>query len=409
MNPPQPADQVLSESSLLTLFSEAYPGYDILSVGHPQFGYSGVAVLFIDTMQGAFVAKFFIQQNDATLLCSAERMVRLQLGLLSDGLPVPRPVSFPVCVNGIPVLLEERIAGEHRLHPSLDEASSIAEFIGRLHLVTGRVSRLANDEYTSRWREKLATISTIIAELSDGGMIDSPKTKQILSDALRSSVCGRQVDGEIHCKVIGFADAVVANNLFERVFYYVSTVETAIIHADELHTSSTHGDASPKNVLFVPGTARIAGVVDYGSHRVTYSLHDLAHALLAWTHPIGGDSRFQSVSVRAMVRQMVTAYNRVRPLSETEQRLLPIFITARFVDYLVDFISLYLQVLRGNVHPRLNFMDPVQLLHTLELFTADENDDPCYRTIFTPELKPLEILRPCDKINERKTKDFTGL
>jgi Ser/Thr protein kinase RdoA (MazF antagonist) len=108
-------------------------------------------------------------------------------------------------------------------------------------------------------------------------------------------------------------------------------------HGDELSALPTgviHGDIMRENIKFKGG--KLEGIFDFDDCRESYFLEDIPKTLLfefeSPEHCLFGEDG-KNVAV------FLDAYRVARPLSEAEEKMLPIFFTARFIYQVLGYYS----------------------------------------------------------------------
>ncbi len=365
-------------NSFISALEERIAPHTIVAVERAKYGHSGVGVhiLEIDTGEKLVLRIFWPDAN--SLLSNPQDMHAHQTRLAHLGLPVPRQ-RHRFSVSGIEALTEDFVFGEHQLHPQPQHAISVAKMLAHMHLSTAAQVKGSDDNYTSRWRINFSRINHLLKDAQGRFRLANA---DVFSKALIYASRNEAFDGlELDKKVRRFASSIYSEGLCEELDAYITKFSRLIQGEKDLYTCSVHGDVTTKNVFFASGTTEIVGLIDFGSLRKTYALHDLSHAITAWSYAMDDKNRLNTDWIRQMVRAMFTSYNDIRPLSAGERNLMPLFIVARFVEYAVDFTWLFLSGLRGTPHPRMLFLDPIEVIQVLRSFSKDILD-PNFVTMF---------------------------
>jgi homoserine kinase type II len=115
-----------------------------------------------------------------------------------------------------------------------------------------------------------------------------------------------------------------------------------------------HADLFPDNVLFLNG--RISGLIDFYFACNDFLAYDLAICLNAWCFEI--DRSFNVTKARALL----SAYRRIRPMSEAELQALPLLAQGSALRFLLTRLYDWLHTPVGAlVKPK----DPLEYLHKI--------------------------------------------
>ena len=237
---------------------------------------------FVTTAQGEWVLTLF-ERLDASQL---PYYLGLMQHLAQRGLPVPEPradasgtLLHTVC--GKPAALVDRLPGSHRMAPDLHHCAQVGAMLARLHTVGADfVPDQPHLRGLAWWAE---TVPVVLPHLQ-------PAQALLLTEEL------------------AYQQALVASPAWAG-----------------LPRGAIHADLFRDNVMFdgLPGHERLTGLLDFFFAGTDTLLFDLAVCLNDWcTEPESGNP----VDDRAVA--LVAAYERVRPLSPAEHRLLPALLRA---------------------------------------------------------------------------------
>ncbi len=237
---------------------------------------------FVSTAQGEWVLTLF-ERLDALQL---PYYLGLMQHLAQRGLPVPEPradaagtLLHTVC--GKPAALVDRLPGSHRMAPDLHHCEQVGAMLARLH--------------------------TVGADFAP----DQPHLRGLAWWAETVPV------------VLPFLQAEQALLLTEELAYQQALAASPAWAG--LPRGAIHADLFRDNVMFdgLPGHERLTGLLDFFFAGTDTLLFDLAVCLNDWcAEPESGNP----VDERAVA--LVAAYERVRPLSPAEHRLLPALLRA---------------------------------------------------------------------------------
>ena len=220
---------------------------------------------------------------------SAEQLpyyLRLMQHLARQDLPVPEPCADVVGqllhhVAGKPAALVNRLPGVTQPAPNLHHCAQLGGMLARLHLgVADFDMQQPNLRGLAWWKTTAPRVATRLA----------PPQAALLADEL------------------AFAEQVAGSAAFAA-----------------LPRGAVHADLFRDNVLFdgLPGHEKLTGCFDFYFAGDDAFAYDLAVCLNDWC-AAADDGRPDEARAQAMV----AAYERVRPLSSAERRLLPALLRA---------------------------------------------------------------------------------
>jgi homoserine kinase type II len=237
---------------------------------------------FVTTAQGEWVLTLF-ERLDAGQL---PYYLGLMQHLAQRGLPVPEPradasgtLLHTVC--GKPAALVDRLPGSHRMAPDLHHCEQVGSMLARMHA--------AGADFA----------------------LDQPHLR------------GLSWWAETVPVVLPFLQPEQATLLTEELAYQQSLAASPAWAG--LPRGAIHADLFRDNVMFdgLPGHERLTGLLDFFFAGTDTLLFDLAVCLNDWcAEPESG----LPVDDRALA--LVAAYERVRPLTPAEARLLPALLRA---------------------------------------------------------------------------------
>jgi homoserine kinase type II len=237
---------------------------------------------FVDTTEGRWVLTVFERLGFEQL----PFYLRLMQHLAQRQLPVPEPRAdaggeIVHRLRDKPAALCTRLAGQHELHPGLAHNAQLGQVLARLH---GAAADFALQQPNLRglpwWR------------------VTAPRVRPFL-DADAAALLDEE---------LGFQEQLAASAAYAG-----------------LPRGPVHADLFRDNVLFDDdeGTVRLSGCVDFYFAGVDTLLFDLAVCLNDWC--IDDDSgRIDEPRAAALT----TAYQRLRPLTPVEHRLMPALLRA---------------------------------------------------------------------------------
>jgi homoserine kinase type II len=212
--------------------------------------------------------------------------LHLMRHLAQRGIPVPAPhadASGEILhsLKGKPAALVDKLAGGHQLAPDHHHCAQVGEMLARMHL--------AGLDYP-RWQPNLRGL--------DWWVDTVPVVLPFVDDEVR-----RLLQDEL-----AFQQALAASPA----------------HAS-LPRGAIHADLFRDNVMFegLPGRERLTGFFDFYFAGVDCFLFDLAVCLNDWCIDLDNG---HGVEDRAAV--FVAAYDKVRPLTGAERRMLPAMLRA---------------------------------------------------------------------------------
>jgi len=237
---------------------------------------------FVDADAGSFVLTVF------------ERLSHLQLpfylGLMqhlaAKGLPVPAPQADRegqtlFTLQGKPAALVSRLRGGHQLAPDVFHCEQLGHTLARMHLAVA----------------------------------DFP----LQQPNLRGLAWWQQASNEVLPHLVDDTAALLRDELQ----FQIELAASAAAH--ELPRGAIHADLFRDNAMFegLPGREQLSGVFDFYFAGVDSFLFDLAVCLNDWCIDLESG---RLIEERASA--LVAAYERERPLSGTEHRLLPALLRA---------------------------------------------------------------------------------
>jgi homoserine kinase type II len=237
---------------------------------------------FVDTDRGAWVLTLFERLRADEL----PFYLHLMRHLARKGLPVPEPRAdasgaIVHTLAGRPAALVDRIAGHHQLAPGADHCAQVGEILARLHLAASDYERQQPNPRGLAWWQ--CALPEVLPHV----------------DADRAALLTAE---------LGFQQALAASPA----------------HA-ALPRGAIHADLFRDNVVFdgPPGRERLCGLFDFYFAGVDVLAFDIAVCLNDWCIDLDsgrGDDE------RAAV--LLAAYERLRPLTGGERRLLPALLRA---------------------------------------------------------------------------------
>jgi homoserine kinase type II len=212
--------------------------------------------------------------------------LHLMKHLARKGLPVPEPRAdaggeILHALLGKPASLVDRMPGAHQLAPDVHHCEQVGDVLARLHLAALDYPRQQPNPRGLAWWT--ATVPLVLP---------------FLDDASRELLAGE----------LAFQQALAASAAFAS-----------------LPRGPIHADLFRDNVMFdgLPGRERLTGLLDFFFAGVDAFAFDLAVCLNDWCIDLdsgrGADDRAAA---------LVAAYERVRPLTGSERRLLPALLRA---------------------------------------------------------------------------------
>lgn len=237
---------------------------------------------FVSTTQGEWVLTLFERLTYEQL----PFYLHLMRHLAQRGIPVPEPRSdgndqILHQLKGKPAALVNKLAGGHQLAPDLHHCEQVGEMLARMHLA-GADFPLAQPNLRGLpwWQE---TVPVVLPFLTD-------EQKALITEELA----------------------------------FQTELAASAAHAG-LPRGPVHADLFRDNVMFegLPGRERLTGFFDFYFAGVDTFLFDIAVCLNDWCLDLASG---RGVDERAVA--FVAAYERVRPLTGTERRLMPAMLRA---------------------------------------------------------------------------------
>lgn len=270
---------------------------------------------------------FLTAEGGEFVLTLFERLTHIELPfylnlmqhLAANGIPVPDPCSDSFGnllfeLNGRPAALVRRLPGSHRNEPSSHHCEQVGEMLARMHLAG---SDFAFEQASLRglpwWIEASKVALPLMSQEKQGLLLDE----------------------------IAFQKGIAASTEYKL-----------------LPRGPVHGDLFRDNVLFVPeseprrvfpenGPDRLSGFFDFYFACTDVLIFDLAVCLNEWCV---NQKTGSSLDIHAT--SFLAAYERVRPLSSGERRLLPALLRAAALRFwLSRLIDLYLPREARLLHP----------------------------------------------------------
>ncbi len=245
---------------------------------------------FVSTTQGEWVLTLFERLTFEQL----PFYLHLMRHLAQRGIPVPEPRSddndqILHQLKDKPAALVNKLPGGHQLAPDLHHCEQVGEMLARMHLA-GQDFPLAQPNLRGLpwWQETVPV-------------------------------------------VLPFLTAEQRTLIEEELAFQAALAESAAYL--DLPRGPVHADLFRDNVMFegLPGRERLSGFFDFYFAGVDTFLFDIAVCLNDWC--IDLDSG-RGVDERAAV--FVAAYERVRPLTGNERRLLPALLRAGALRFWVS-------------------------------------------------------------------------
>ncbi|WP_269631403.1 homoserine kinase [Pelomonas sp. BJYL3] len=245
---------------------------------------------FVSTERGDYVLTIFERLSFEQL----PFYLRLMKHLAGRGIPVPDPQADEAGeilhrVQGKPAAVVNKLLGGHRLAPDLFHCEQVGAMLARMHLA-GRDFPLSqpNLRGLAWWTE---TVPVVLPYLT-------PEQAELLSSEL------------------AFQQQLAASQS----------------HA-ELPRGPIHADLFRDNVMFegLPGREQLSGIFDFYFAGVDTFLFDIAVCLNDWCIDLAS-GRLDEARAQAFVQ----AYERERPLSGAEHRLMPALLRAAALRFWVS-------------------------------------------------------------------------
>lgn len=245
---------------------------------------------FVDTTQGQWVLTLFERLTFEQL----PFYLHLMRHLAQRGIPVPEPRSdandqLLHQLKGKPAALVNKLAGAHQLAPDLHHCEQVGEMLARMHLAGGDFPLAQpNLRGLAWWRETVPVVRPFLTPAQDALITEE----------------------------LAFQESVAASPACAG-----------------LPRGPVHADLFRDNVMFegLPGRERLTGFFDFYFAGVDTFLFDIAVCLNDWC--IDLDSG-RAVDERAAA--FVGAYERVRPLTGAERRLMPALLRAGALRFWVS-------------------------------------------------------------------------
>lgn len=199
---------------------------------------------------------------------------------------------------------------------------------GAQYAVMGYVEGESPTDFTSSMIREVATLTaelhTAVADFSFPHQRSWPGTLiEMTNDRIR----------QFETVVYDLADA--PQEFLKRIVArYKKQLQEHEAELSALPTGVIHGDIMRENIKFKDG--KLEGIFDFDDCRESYFLEDIPKTLLFEfedpRHCLFGENG-KNVDV------FMEAYRAVRPLSEAEESMLPIFFTARFIYQVLGYYS----------------------------------------------------------------------
>jgi homoserine kinase type II len=243
---------------------------------------------FVDAEAGSFVLTVFERLSHEQL----PFYLGLMQHLAAKGLPVPAPQADAqgeclFTLQGKPAALVSRLRGGHQLAPDVFHCEQLGQTLARLHLAVA----------------------------------DFP----LQQPNLRGLAWWLQVSKEL----LPLLDAECAALLRDELAFQQHLAPRAF----DLPRGAIHADLFRDNAMFegLPGRERLSGVFDFYFAGVDSFLFDLAVCLNDWCIDLESG---RLIEERAAA--LVAAYERERPLSGAEHRLLPAMLRAAALRFWIS-------------------------------------------------------------------------
>lgn len=237
---------------------------------------------FVTTDRGEWVLTLFERLTADEL----PFYLHLMRHLARKGLPVPEPRAdaggeILHTLLGKPAALVDRMPGAHQLAPDQHHCEQVGDVLARLHLAALDYPRRQPNPRGLAWWE--ATVPLVLPFVDEA-------SRELLGSEL------------------AFQRSLAASAAFAS-----------------LPQGPIHADLFRDNVMFdgLPGRERLTGVLDFFFAGVDTFVFDLAVCLNDWCIDLASG---RGVDERAAA--LVAAYERVRPLTGHERRLLPAMLRA---------------------------------------------------------------------------------
>jgi homoserine kinase type II len=257
---------------------------------------------YANTARGQWVITLFERLRPEQL----PYYLHLMQHLAQHGIPVPAPQAdgngqLLHMLAGKPAAVVTRLPGGHRLDPDIHHASQVGAMLARMHLAGADFAlQQPHLRGVQWWAQTVPAVLPFVSPEQAALLRDELAFQQQLAD----SAAGRALPrGPIHA------------DLFRDNVMFVGAPEAA----EAQHAAQ--GAAS--EVTPMHGREQLSGLFDFYFAGVDSFLFDLAVCLNDWCIDLATG---RLVEPRA--HALVQAYHAVRPLSSTEQRLLPALLRA---------------------------------------------------------------------------------
>lgn len=247
-----------------------------------------------------------------------EPAIDLMATLSEHFFPVPEPVGSMHEIKGKPATLTRLLPGTSisLQDATMAERSALGGILAHMHNDTV-LSAEERHDFIREFRHRMAIAGEQILERP--GRFDNAEG---LAAYLEQRGCA-QADAHHLAKAI-FSDEM--QQAFQEVGEVINHIETLWNKAEEagITVCQNHCDLNAGNLLFGPH-GELTGLIDFYLSRPSYAIHDLAHGLLVWNAKQESTGRQYDLDG---MKDMVSAYAHVHPLSEEEIALLPDFLVA---------------------------------------------------------------------------------
>lgn len=229
---------------------------------------------FVTTAGGRYVLTLYERLPADELPFYLNLMAHLARAGVEAPAPQPdRTGALFSLLNGRPASLVARIEGAPIEHPDEAHCAAVGDALGRLHVASQSYrARLTNRRGPAWWRQAARAVQGFLSE----------SQRQLLAEEIRFQT--------------GYGKG-------------------------KLPKGAIHGDLFCDNVLFAAD--RVAGIIDFGFAATDFLAYDLAITANDWCLS-GDDGALDS----ALCHALVTAYDRVRPLTADERAQWPTLLRA---------------------------------------------------------------------------------
>lgn len=247
---------------------------------------------FVTTTKGRWVLTLFERLPAEELPFYLNLMAHLARAGVACPAPVPdRTGALFSVLNGKPAGLTQRVEGAQIVAPDVPHCAAVGDALAHLHFAADSYrGRLTNRRGPGWWRQAARAVRPFLDD-DQAALLATEQRFQT-----------------------GFGKAAMPRG-------------------------AIHGDLFCDNVLFAGN--RVAGIIDFGFAATDFYAYDLAITVNDWC--IARDGAERGALVPELVAAMIDAYQRVRPLSDTEREQWPSLLRAAALRFwLSRLYDLYL-------------------------------------------------------------------